>query len=359
MEERIKILLTGGGTAGSVMPLVAIFQAFKKRKIKADFLFIGTEQGPENNICQLYEIPFKSIPAGKFRRYLSLKNFSDPFKIIKGYKESKYILNITKPNVIISAGGFVAVPVIWAAKKLKIPVLIHQQDIRKGLANKMTEKIAQKITVTFEKSLLEFPKEKTILTGNPVRRDILKGDKNKAVKEFKLNEKLPILLIFGGGTGAETINKKINKIAEELVIFCNVIHLTGKGKKSANLEHKNYHSYEILTNQMKHALTAADLIVSRAGLCALSEFSALGKPAIIIPIFKSHQEENAAFYEKKEAVLVMRENLLTPELLLSSIKSLFENEKKRCELKENISQLYKPEATNKIIDLILEIKNPA
>ena len=310
MEKEIKIILTGGGTAGPVMPLVAVYQGFKRRKIKADFLFIGTEEGPEKKICQAYNIPFKSIPAGKLRRYLSLKNFSDPFKILKGHQEAKYILKVAEPDVIFSAGGFVAVPVIWAAKRQKIPVLIHQQDIRKGLANKITEKIARKITVTFERSLEDFPRGKTILTGNPVREDILSGSREKAVKEFGLEGKKPVLLVFGGGTGAENINKKINKIAKELVNFCNVIHITGQGKKGADLKNNNYHVYEMLTDKMKDALAAADLVVSRAGLCALSEFSALGKPALIIPIFNSHQEENAAFYEKEGAVMVIREKIV-------------------------------------------------
>lgn len=357
MGKEIKIILTGGGTAGPVMPLVAVYQAFKERKIKADFLFIGTEKGPENKICASYKIPFRAIPAGKLRRYLSLKNFSDPFKVLKGYREAKYILGVAEPDVIFSAGGFVAVPVIWAARKQNMPVLIHQQDIRKGLANKMTEKIAEKITVTFEKSLAEFPREKTVLTGNPVRLDILAGNRAKAVKEFDLNENLPTLLVFGGGTGAENINKKVNKIAEELVKFCNLIHLTGPGKKGAALKDKNYHVYEMLTDKMKDALAVADLVVSRAGLCALSEFSALAKPAIIIPIAGSHQEENAAFYEKEGAVMVFRENILRPELLLSTIRGLLENPRKIEELKENIHKLYKPEAADRIIDIIIKISD--
>lgn len=353
MEKEIKIVLTGGGTAGPVMPLIAVYQRFRERQIKADFLFIGTEEGPEKEICRSYNIPFKSIPAGKLRRYLSLKNFSDPFKIIKGYKEARHILQIARPDVIFSAGGFVAVPVIWAARGQKIPVLIHQQDIRKGLANKMTEKTAQKITVTFEKSLNDFPRSKTILTGNPIRSDILKGNKEEAIKTFNLKNDYPVLLVFGGGTGAENINKKVNKIAQELVNFCQVIHLTGAGKKGADLTAENYHSFPLLTAGMKDALASADLVVSRAGLCALSEFAALGKPAIIIPILKSHQEENAAFYEKKGAVMVIKENMLTPEFLLNSIKSLFENARKRQELRENIKELYKPGAADKIIDILL------
>jgi len=356
-EKEIKIVLTGGGTAGSVMPLIAIFQAFKERGIKTDFLFIGSEDGPEEKIVKSYNLPFKAIPAGKLRRYLSFKNFSDPFRILKGYQKARHILKITRPHLVISAGSYVAVPVIWAAKRYRISVLIHQQDIQKGLANKLTEKIADKITVTFKESLKDFPRKKTVFTGNPVRKDILEGSKEKAEKIFKLDKKRPTLLVFGGGTGAKKINDNINKIAKDLVEFLNVIHLTGLGKRGASLEHPRYHVFELLTQEMKHALAAADLIISRAGLCALTEFSVLGKPAIIVPIFNSHQEKNAAYYEKKEAVLVIRENILNPDLLLSTIKNLIINHEKLLALEEKIKKLGEPEAGEKIVNIILDLLN--
>jgi len=356
-NKEIKIILTGGGTAGSVMPLVAVYQELKQRKVDTDFLFIGTKKGPEKKITSFYDIPFKAIPAGKLRRYLSVKNLTDPVNILKGYKQARDILKITQPHLVFSAGGYVAVPVVWAAKKYKIPVIIHQQDIRKGLANKLTEKKADKITVTFKKSLLEFPRAKTVLTGNPIRKDILSGSKSQAREIFKLKEDLPILLVLGGGSGALKINKMINKIAGQLVKNIQVIHLTGAGKRGADIKHENYKSLEFLTSNMKHALAASNLVVSRAGLCTLSELSALGKPSIIIPMFKSHQEENARFYEKKNAVFVIRENLLNPELLLSTIKGLLANDKKLRELSQNIKSFYKEKAASKITNLILDVIN--
>ncbi|MDZ7799108.1 MAG: undecaprenyldiphospho-muramoylpentapeptide beta-N-acetylglucosaminyltransferase [Patescibacteria group bacterium] len=356
-KKEIKIILTGGGTAGSVMPLVAVYQELKQRKVDTDFLFIGTKKGPEKKITSFYNISFKNIPAGKLRRYLSIKNLTDPVNILKGYKQARDILKITQPDIVFSAGGYVAVPVIWAAKKYNIPVIIHQQDIRKGLANKLTEKKADKITVTFKKSLLEFPRPKTVLTGNPIRKDILSGTKKKACEIFCLKKDLPILLVLGGGTGALKINKVINKIAGQLVKNFQIIHLTGQGKKDAGINHENYKSFEFLTSNMNHALAAADLVVSRAGLCALSELSALGKPAIIIPIFNSHQEENARFYEKENAVFVIRENLLNPKLLLSSIKGLLTHKRKLNELSQNIKSFYQVKASSKVADLILAVIN--
>ena len=355
-ENKLKIVLTGGGTAGSVMPLLAIYEGFKEKNIPADFLFIGTRTGIEEKLLAPYGLELKKIPAGKLRRYLSFSNITDTFKIGQGMLAGRRILKEFTPNIVISAGGFVAVPVIWAARSLKIPVLIHQQDVVKGLANKLTEKLATKITVSFEKSLLNFPRQKVILTGNPVRPEILAGDKGRAYDIFHLKRNLPTLLVLGGGTGALKINQEINKILIDLVKFCQIIHITGVGKQMTDFEHENYHPYELLTEDMKHALAAADLVISRAGLNALTEFSCLGKPAIIIPIFKSHQEKNAAYFEKEGAVLVIRENILHHELLLTTIKGLLSSPSKLIELGQNIKKLDQPEALDKIIEIILAIK---
>ncbi|MFH1366725.1 MAG: undecaprenyldiphospho-muramoylpentapeptide beta-N-acetylglucosaminyltransferase [Patescibacteria group bacterium] len=358
MSNKLKIVLTGGGTAGSVMPLLAIYEGFKNRNIPAEFLFVGTEKGMEKELVKTYDINFKSISAGKLRRYLSLKNITDALKVAEGFFAARNILKQFKPQAVVSAGGFVAVPVIWAAYSLKIPCLIHQQDFEKGLANKLTQKPATKITVTFEKSLLEFPRKKVVLIGNPVRPEILRGIKEKAIKIFSLKKNLPTLLILGGGTGALKINQEINKILIDLVGFCQIIHLTGQGKGVTDFEHENYHPYELLTDKMKEALAVADLVISRAGLSTLTELAALAKPAIIIPIFKSHQEKNAAYFEKEHAVLVIRENILHHELLLTTIKGLLSNPNKLNELGQNIKKLDRPEALDKIIEIILEIKKP-
>jgi len=212
--------------------------------------------------------------------------------------------------------------------------------------------------VTFPQSLSDFPRRKTVLTGNPVRADIFTGDRERAREIFGLKSNLPTLLVLGGGTGALKINQVINEILIDLVKFCQVIHLTGVGKSVADFEHENYHPYELLTDNMKHALAAADLIISRAGMNALTEFSALGKPAIIIPMFKSHQEKNAAYFEKEGGVLVIRENILQSELLFSTIQSLIANEGKLGQLSRDIRKLYRPEAVDKIIEIILQIKKP-
>ncbi|MFA5070087.1 MAG: undecaprenyldiphospho-muramoylpentapeptide beta-N-acetylglucosaminyltransferase [Patescibacteria group bacterium] len=355
-DKNIKIALTGGGTAGSVMPLIAICEGFKKKNIPAEILFIGTENGIEQKLVQPYNLNFKSIPCGKLRRYLSFRNITDIFQLAKGFFAARKILKEYGPQVVVSAGGFVAVPVIWAARSLKIPCLVHQQDIIKGLANKLTEKFAARITVTFEKSLLDFPRKKVILTGNPVRPEIFEGDKDKAIEFFRLKRDLPTLLVLGGGTGALKINQAIDKILKDLAKFCQIIHLTGEGKKTSDFENENYHSYQLLTADMKNALAAADLVISRAGMNALTEFSALGLPSIIIPMFKTHQEKNAGYYEKQGAVLVIRENILHHELLLSTVRGLLSNPSRLKELSEDIHKMYRPEALDKIIEIILDLK---
>ena len=183
----MKILLSGGGTAGSIMPLIALKEGLSKKSWQTDFLLIGTKNGPERELCQYYGIPFRPINTGKFRRYFSINNFIDPFKIISGYFEAKKILKVFDPDIVVSAGGFVAVPVSRAAYKLKIPVVIHQQDVIKGLANRLIEKYADLITVNFETSRKDFNAKKTRAIGNPIRPDIIKGDAETARQIFNLN----------------------------------------------------------------------------------------------------------------------------------------------------------------------------
>lgn len=352
----MKIILTGGGTAGSVIPLLAIAAQIKKQNPDAQFLFIGTKKGqPEKELAEKYNIPFTSIHGGKLRRYFDLRNIIDIFLIIIGFFQSLFIISKFKPDIILGAGGFIQVPVIWAGKFLGKKIIIHQQDLKPSLANKLTSCYADKITVTFEKSLNDFKKEKTVLTGNPVRKKILNGDKEVAYKTFNLNKNLPVILFVGGGTGALGLNIIIEKALPKLVEFCQIIHLTGKDKKVGDFNHENYHPYEFLKDEMKEALTVADLIVSRAGMSALTEFSVLGKPIILVPLPKSHQEENALFFSQNRAANVIYYTDLKSELLTEKIKSLLNNKEEINILSENIKKIIKPEAAQSITSEIFKL----
>ncbi|TSC96323.1 MAG: UDP-N-acetylglucosamine--N-acetylmuramyl-(pentapeptide) pyrophosphoryl-undecaprenol N-acetylglucosamine transferase [Parcubacteria group bacterium Athens1014_10] len=358
-QKKLKIMLTGGGTIGSVSPLLAISQKIKEKNSEVKFLFLGTYKGRvEKELVKNYKIPFQPIFSGKLRRYLSFKNFIDLIFIFLGFVQSFFIILKFRPNVIVSAGSFVSVPVIWAGWILKIPSLIHQQDAVPGLANKLMAPFATKITVVFEKSLKDFPKDKTILTGNPTREDIFAGDKKRAREIFKLEKDLPVILFIGGGTGALALNKLIIEALLELTKFCQIIHLTGKNKNLlVDLKNfgGNYHAYDFLTKEMPDAYAAADLVVCRAGMGTLTEISLMGQPAIIIPIPNSHQEKNAEIFSQKNAAILLNQRELTPEILIQEIKNLLNNQEKLKILSENINKVMKSGAMEKIIEEINKI----
>ena len=365
-----RIVLAGGGTGGSVVPLLAVAEEIKKQKPGAEFLFIGTRKGvPEKELAKSKDIPYQAIFSGKLRRYNSLKNIIDPFLIKIGFIQSFFLILKFKPKAVVSAGGFVSVPLAAAAWLLRRPIFIHQQDIVPGLANKLIAPLAKKITISFEKSSKGFKRKKTILTGNPVRSEILQGDKQRAAKQFNLQLDLPTLLIIGGGTGAQKINEIVVQIVPELIKFCQIIHLTGKGKQLNNLTPKEnqrfptgqaikqfnnrYQQYEFLTQGMPDVYQLADLIISRAGLGVLTELSILKKPLILIPIPDSHQEINAQYFAEQKAVALMDQKTLSPGKLLEKIKQLINSKKQLTNLSNNIGKLAHPGAGEKIAKIIL------
>ena len=353
----IKIILSGGGTGGSVSPLLAIAQEIKKAKPDTAFLFVGTKKGsPEKTMIKPFPyIKYQSIASGKLRRYFSLRNLMDLFLILKGFIQSFFVILKFKPQAMLSAGAFVSVPLAWAAWMLKVPVFIHQQDVRPGLANKLMAKISKKITVSFEKSLKSFSKNKTILTGNPVSPQILAGDKQKAIKKFDLKSNWPCLLIMGGGTGALKINQTIEKIIPDLIKFCQVVHLTGSQKMSGKFIHDNYHRFEFLEQEdLANIYLSADLVISRAGLGALTELSILKKPAIIIPIPDSHQEDNANYFDEKKAIVLLKNKKINSQKLLKKVKELILDNKQRALLSLNISKLANIDASKNISKIILQ-----
>lgn len=360
-----KILLTGGGTGGSVSPLLAIADQLriKNYELKINYLFIGSKNGPERQMVEKEGIKFKVISSGKLRRYFSFKNLIDLVFVMAGFFESIFIILKFKPNLIVSAGSFVSVPVVWAGWILRVPILIHQQDVRAGLANKLMAPFAKVITVTFEESLKDYGK-KAVLTGNPSRnmehitRNI--NAKTPLIKEvggFESN--LPVVLVVGGGTGAMVINEMVWKSLDEITKFCRVIHITGKGK---NIEHgtwnmeQNYNSFEFFdARQMAEAYAAADIVVSRAGMGVLTELSFLGKPAILIPMPDSHQEDNAKIFKEKDAAIVLSQRNLNSKIFTENIKKLLDNKELREKLGVNIKIAIKGGSNQNITEIINDL----
>ena len=368
-------MFSGGGTGGSVTPLLAVAEELLKETHESDggdleLLFVGTKTGLERGMVETFAAaPLRYIPlsGGKWRRYFSVYNFWDIFKIGVAFFQSLILLTREKPTVIISAGSFISVPLVWAAALKKIPILIHQQDARPGLANKLMAPAARVITVTFENSLADYG-VKAVWTGNP------SGDMERYKErigetkiKYGLQSDRPLVLIAGGGTGSAAINKLVSQARPELIEFCQIIHLTGKGKlfeqrfgsaqASDNPEMVGrYQTREFLNNEEFLALTAAaDLVVSRCGLGTLTELSALGKPTILIPMPDSHQEDNAAIFRAAEAAVILEQKDLTPEKLTDEVKQILSNPVLRERLKKNIAKVIKRGAAKNLAGLIWEM----
>lgn len=351
---------------GSVSPLVAIYEELKSREANLEVLWLGTKKGPEKEFLAGYQIPFKQIVAGKLRRYLSLLNILTPFEVLIGFLQAYFIIGKFKPDIVLTAGSFVAVPVVYAAKLKKIPVVVHQQDLEIGLANKLMAKKATAVTVTFEESKSHFDPKKTFKIGNPIRQSVLSGSRDKGIQEFQLNSSLPTLLILGGGTGAQMINQLVLESLCQLISKYQIIHLTGKGKgiseqfkdyfsrEVLKLIAERYRGYEFLSQEIFDAMVVSDLIISRAGFSTLTELAALAKAAILIPI-PGHQEVNARYFAKYNAVKILNQKDLTGEIFIQAIDGLMGNPAERQTLSRNISQLLDKEAGKRYVDLVYKL----
>jgi len=349
----LKVLLVGGGTGGSITPLLAVQAEIKKENPETQFFFIGPRTDDlAKNLAEKFGIPYQSIHAGKLRRYFDIKNLASPFLVMLGFLESLKIIWQFKPDVVISAGSFAAVPVGMAGWVFRIPLFIHQQDVIPSLTNLILSPFAHKITVALPSSLADFSSKKTILTGNPVRKDIFDASLDKSRDFFSLKQDMPVILVLGGGKGAFLINRLIYSLIPRLASFCQIIHLTGKNK-SQSLGYENYHQFEFLTSEIAFAYRAADIVVCRAGMGTLSEISVLGKPAIVLPIANSHQEANAQYFLRKKAIRALFGPEQNKKKLLEEIKLLIKNPYLRQQLSQNIKKIIHPDAASKIAKLII------
>jgi UDP-N-acetylglucosamine--N-acetylmuramyl-(pentapeptide) pyrophosphoryl-undecaprenol N-acetylglucosamine transferase len=356
MAKALKIMLSGGGSGGPVTPLLAVARELYATRPDVTFTFIGGHIGPEKSLvteaAKTLPIVFIPILSGKFRRYFSWHNFTDLFNIGGAFFQSLYLLKKDRPDVVISAGAFTSVPLVWAAKLISIPVLIHQQDVRPGLANRLMAGAAKIVTVTFEESLKIYG-AKAILTGNPVIVPSL-ITRDDIFKKYNLDAKRPLVLIFGGGTGSEAINEAVSKNLDKLLELTQIIHVSGRGK-SITSSKTGYYVTEFLNHeQLISAMSAADIIVARAGLATITELSALKKPSILIPIPKSQQEDNARVCQEKGAALILNQSELNNKLTFE-IRGLFASESRRQSLVEAMSKINKSGAATKIVELVLSL----
>ena len=326
-----KIVLTGGGTAGHVTPNLALLPYLKAEGY--EIVYIGSEKGIERTLIEAEGIPYYSISTGKLRRYLSKENIKDMFRVVKGIAEAKKLIKRLKPDLVFSKGGFVAVPVVLGAKSNNVPVIIHESDITPGLANKIAMPSARVVCSTFPETLQYVPKGKGVHTGTPIRKELFEGDRQKGLAACKFTGEKPVLLMMGGSLGAVKLNHCLREILPELVKTFDVIHLCGKGNLDAHLrEQEGYMQFEYVSDGLNDLFAAADFIVSRAGSNSISEFLALKKPHLLIPLSarasRGDQILNAASFEKQGFARVLDEDEMTAESMKKEIFELYENKEK-------------------------------
>ena len=323
-----RIVLTGGGTAGHVTPNLALIPLLREKGFR--IYYIGSYDGMEKDIISgKKHIHYYGISSGKLRRYFDTKNFTDPFRIMKGYFQARKILKEIKPSVVFSKGGFVTVPVVIAAKHLNIPVVIHESDFTSGLANKIALPFATTMCTTF-KEAADSAGKKGVMTGSPVRPSILEGDpeRGRIICGFELGR--PIVLVMGGSTGALAINNCIDESLDEMLHHYQIIHIRGIANVKKELENKSgYRQFGYVNEELPHLIACADVVVSRAGANAIFEFSSLYKPMLLIPLptsaSRGDQMLNAKYFEKRGYARVLRQEFLGVTSLMEGINDVYEN----------------------------------
>ncbi|MBQ8982232.1 MAG: undecaprenyldiphospho-muramoylpentapeptide beta-N-acetylglucosaminyltransferase [Lachnospiraceae bacterium] len=346
-----RIILTGGGTAGHVTPNIALIPRLKEEGY--DIHYIGSYNGIEKKLIEDLKIPYHGIASGKLRRYLSIKNISDPFRVIKGYGEASRLIKSLKPDVVFSKGGFVSVPVVVAAKNHKVPAIIHESDMTPGLANKICIPAAVKVCCNFPEAMEHLPEGKAVLTGTPIREELFHGDPLEALKFTKLQAGRPTILVIGGSTGSVRVNEAVRGCLDELLKTYQIIHLCGKDKLDSSYNRDGYVQYEYIKKELSSMLALADLVISRAGANAICEIQALAKPNILIPLgldaSRGDQILNAESFEKQGFSYVLKEEDLTKESLLAAVDQVYNN---RVEYKKAMESSPMTDSIEKIIGLI-------
>ena len=350
-----RIILTGGGTAGHVTPNIALLP--RLQELGYDIHYIGSYTGIEKDLIEQLQIPYHGISSGKLRRYFSLQNFTDPFRVIKGFGEANKLIKTLKPDVIFSKGGFVSVPVVMAGKKCHVPTIIHESDMTPGLANKLSIPSATKVCCNFPETLEHLPKEKAVLTGSPIRKELLTGSKKAALEFCGFTNDKPVILIIGGSLGSVAVNNAVRAILPELLKDFQVIHLCGKDKLDESLKDlKGYVQFEYIKDELKDLFALADVVISRAGANAICELLALHKPNLLIPLSanasRGDQILNARSFERQGFSMVLEEEELTDQILLQTILQLYDQKDSYIDAMKKSSQ---QDSIDVIIQLIQEV----
>ena len=349
-----RIILTGGGTAGHVTPNIALIP--RLLELGYDIQYIGSYQGIEKELIEPFGIPYHGISSGKLRRYFSVQNFTDPFRVLKGFGEAKRLIKELQPDVIFSKGGFVSVPVVLAGKHNKVPTIIHESDMTPGLANKIAIPSATKVCCNFPETVSSLPADKAVLTGTPIRQELMKGDKEAGRQFCGFTSDKPVLMVIGGSLGAASVNDHIRKILPELLKDFQVVHLCGKGKTDESLKGTTgYVQYEYIQDELPDLFAMADVVISRAGANAICEIRELHKPNLLIPLSakasRGDQILNARSFERQGFSMVLEEEEITETKLLDTIHQLYTDRQKYTEAMAGNGRV---DSISKITELIEE-----
>lgn len=347
-----RIVLTGGGTAGHVTPNIALLPALKEAGY--EITYMGSYDGIEKKLISDFDIPYVGISTGKIRRYLDLKNFTDPFRVIKGCSEARKFLKEYKPDVIFSKGGFVSVPVVRAAASLKIPCIIHESDMTPGLANKLCIPAAAKVCCNFPETLKLLPKNKAVLTGSPIRQELSQGNKLMGLDMCGFTANKPVIMVIGGSLGAANVNKAVRDALPKLLEDFQIVHLCGKDKMdNLLLTTPGYKQFEYIKSELKDLFAMADIVISRAGANAICELLALKKPNILIPLpassSRGDQILNAQSFEAQGFSIVINEDDLLTDLLVDKVHELYLNRQTYSDTMRRSGQI---DSIKTIIDLL-------
>lgn len=349
-----KLLLTGGGTAGHVTPNIAMLPLLKEKGY--DVSYIGSYNGIEKTLITEQGIPYYGIATGKLRRYFDVKNLTDPFRVIKGCFEARKLMRRIKPDVVFSKGGFVSVPVVLAAHKEHIPVIIHESDMTPGLANKICIPYASKVCCNFPETVSMIPDNKGILTGTPIRAELSRGDRQKGLDLCHFTSSKPVIMVIGGSLGALHVNEAVRSILPNLLERFQVVHLCGKGKVDESFySTTGYYQFEYIDKELKDLFAAADIVVSRAGANAIFELLSLNKPNLLIPLpagaSRGDQILNAESFRKQGFSMVLPEEELSDETLYLAICNLYEH---RAEYTACMKKASSSDSISQIVSLISE-----
>lgn len=351
-----KIIMTGGGTAGHVTPNIALMP--KLRELGYEIQYIGTASGIEKKLIEEEHIKYHAISSGKLRRYFDVKNFTDPFKVVKGVFEAKSIIKKEKPDIVFSKGGFVSVPVVLGAYFNKVPVIIHESDMTPGLANKISMPYATKICVTFKEAMEHINKKKAVLTGSPIREELFNGNKERGKKFCGFKDEKPVILVTGGSLGSRVVNECVRESLKDLLKDYNVVHLCGKGNLDRNYTKVDgYVQFEYIKEELPDLMKLADIVISRAGANTIFELLTLKKPNILIPLSakasRGDQILNANSFKKAGYSVVINEENLNALKLVEKVKMLQADRKK---FVENMGNSKQRDSLNNIIKLIEEYR---